>query len=270
MKPLLTLILFVAATFATTAQTYLFCYGDTITHDLPVYHSSLQWQQSNDGLTWTDIPGATYQPYKTVLTTTIYYRAKVTDGTCDPVYSQVQIATCTYVQTRLNCGETPKQIYDSGLPLDSLYGKTYLGGLIFYLNTITGTGFVSAASDQSTGAEWGCSGYTITGANGTAIGTGAQNTIDIEAGCTTVGTAADICANLTLNTYSDWFLPSEDELNAIYTNLYLKGFGGFSNVFYWSSSECDAYNSWGQYFLDGIQHDAIRDGDYYVRCVRSF
>lgn len=270
MKKLLILALWVTVVLTAPAQTYFFCTGDTITHDLPVYHGSLQWQQSNNGITWTDIPGATYQPYKTVFTMFKCYRAKVTDGTCDPVYSEVMYVTAYFVQQRLDAGETPKHIYDSGIPLDSLYGKTYHGGLIFYLNTTTGTGLVSAASDQSTDAEWGCYGTTITGADGTAIGTGAQNTIDIEAGCTTVGTAADVCANLTLNTYSDWFLPSKDELNAMYTNLKLKGFGGFSDTSYWSSSEYDAYGAWREYFLSGGQSSGSKSFSYYVRCVGSF
>jgi hypothetical protein len=76
-------------------------------------------------------------------------------------------------------------------------GDYYEGGIVFHLDG-NGGGLIAAPSDQSTGAEWGCYGTPISGADGTAIGTGNQNTTDIEAGCTTPGTAADLCANLTL------------------------------------------------------------------------
>ncbi|MBU0487073.1 MAG: DUF1566 domain-containing protein [Bacteroidetes bacterium] len=174
------------------------------------------------------------------------------------------------VQERLDTNETPISIFNSGLPLDSLYGKNYQGGLIFYLNTTTGNGMVSAPGDQSTGAEWGCDGTTISGADGTAIGSGNQNTIDIEAGCATAGIAARICSDYNDGTYSDWFLPSKDELNAMYTNLQLKGFGGFSTTIYWSSSEGGANGAWVQYFYNGSQNGNSKNNTYHVRCVRLF
>ena len=144
-------------------------------------------------------------------------------------------------------------------------GDNYQGGIVFYLDG-NGGGLIAAPTDQGQ-AEWGCYGTTISGADGTAIGTGAQNTIDIEAGCTTAGTAADICANLTLGGYSDWFLPSKDELNEMYQNK--STIGGFANNIYWSSTE---YNNgaWLQYFFNGIQNV---DGKFYpnaVRAIRAF
>jgi len=158
------------------------------------------------------------------------------------------------------------------LKLDgSLYiGKSYAGGIIFYVDNTGEHGYVCAENDQSTGAEWGCVGTDIPGANGTAVGTGVQNTIDIEAGCTTTGTAADICANLSLNSYSDWFLPSKDELNLMYTNLYLKGFGGFTSTRYWSSSEGDPWNSRLLDFSTGGNHVDQKDWTRYVRAARAF
>jgi len=128
----------------------------------------------------------------------------------------------------------------------------------------------AAPNDQSTGAEWGCFGILIWGAGGTTVGTGKQNTIDIETGCTTSGTAADICANLSLGGYNDWFLPSKDELNLMYENLKVFGVGGFADNLYWSSSEYNANYAWYQDFFNGYQAASLKYGTYRVRAVRAF
>ena len=132
----------------------------------------------------------------------------------------------------------------------------------------------------------GCNNSALAGADGTAIGTGAQNTIDIETGCTAVGTAADLCANLTLDGYTDWFLPSEDELNQMWTNLAdsdgdgsntgpsdpnnLGGFVSHAYSFYWSSTQYDNQYARRQGFRDGSRSYHHKSDPGYVRAVRAF
>jgi hypothetical protein len=157
-------------------------------------------------------------------------------------------------------------------------GDTYQGGIIFYLDG-NGGGLIAAPSNQSSGAsEWGCIGTSI--GTGTAIGSGFQNTAMIELGCATPNTAADVCANLTLGGYNDWFLPSRYELVEMHQNigqgnaLGLGNIGGFANNYYWSSSEAFGGSStaWIKYF--GITTSGVnswnKDELEYVRAIRVF
>lgn len=147
-------------------------------------------------------------------------------------------------------------------------GDSWGGGKVAYIDATLIHGFIDAGSDQAAAVVWGCQGTNLTGAQGTAIGTGSQNTIDIEAGCATVGTPADICANLVSGGYSDWYLPSNDELWQIYANRV--AIGGISYVNYWSSSEVDATNAYRIRFDSGTSTSILKNTTCAVRAIRSF
>ena len=69
---------------------------------------------------------------------------------------------------------------------------------------------------------------------------------------------------------SKWRLPTTDELNLMYENLYKKDIGGFDNEYYWSSSEVNSSNAWYQYFVNGYQNGSSKYDGSRVRGVRSF
>jgi hypothetical protein len=154
-------------------------------------------------------------------------------------------------------------------------GANYLGGSVAYFFQPGDPGYqagqfhglIAAASDQAL-APWGCMGVPIPGADGTALGTGNQNTIDIIATCTAAGIAARICSDLVTGGYSDWFLPSKDELAKLYLNKDL--IGGFASENYWSSTEYNYANSYYHMFSSGTQYYGGRDYNGHVRAVRTF
>ena len=159
------------------------------------------------------------------------------------------------------------------------------GGIVFYvdLNRPAGSRYFEAACvgwqndcDGTTAdplAEWGCIGTLISGAGGHAIGTGEQNTADIVTGCPTPGVAAHLANDLVLGGQTDWFLPSKDELNEMFTMLHssFTPLGGFlTDYFYLSSSEDDDASAFAQRFDDGVQDNRSKGTTYYVRPVRVF
>ena len=155
------------------------------------------------------------------------------------------------------------------------------GGRIFYENPNAakdGWRYLEAAPfDQSAGAKWGCFRREIAGARGTAIGTGRQNTLDMLAACAEPGTAAALCASLSMNGVSDWFLPSRDELIEMYRNLKATGAADFGdggrtdNFSYWASSQLTADMAAHIDFPDnGRPHFDDKDFPRRVRAVRAF
>jgi len=154
-------------------------------------------------------------------------------------------------------------------------GQFYQGGVIAYIDATGQHGLIAAPGDLSR-IQWEKD-YLVRGATGTAIGTGRINTTRIVQAVGKGKYAAKLCDDLVLNGYSDWFLPSKDELNILYQNKDL--IGGFSNAYYWSSSEfSSAYSSksdnaiyaWCQDFGNGKQTSYYKKTAYHIRAVRAF
>jgi hypothetical protein len=83
--------------------------------------------------------------------------------------------------------------------------------------------------------------------------------------------ATTYATDLDAHGHQDWRLPTKNELNVLFNNK--AAIGGFDATdsdagSYWSSSQEDDYNAWGQPFSDGDQithQKCIRSS---VRCVR--
>jgi hypothetical protein len=164
-------------------------------------------------------------------------------------------------------------------------GDAYGGGIVAYIDGTGVHGLIAAAADQtgagfSDGVQWALPAYQgadVPAAHGTAIGTGAADTAAIIAqnGAGTTY-AAGLARAYTGGGYSDWYLPSRDELNELYVNR--AAIGGFPTssagwYLYWSSSQhADfAHVVWSQQFDDGYQ--PITSKSYSagrVRAVRTF
>ena len=159
-------------------------------------------------------------------------------------------------------------------------GQSYQGGKIFWLDATRQHGLIAAISDQSTGIRWrgGTNTYTMAKANGIAAGKSNTDIIISNQGFGDGSTyAARICREYNGGNYGDWYLPSIYELNLMYENigpgnvLGLGNVGGFAYNYYWSSTEYDNYNAWGQAFYDGSWNDLLKGfTGGYVRAVRSF
>jgi hypothetical protein len=156
-----------------------------------------------------------------------------------------------------NCGSAGEmQVYNgtawtnvvggaAAVALQVTIGQSYGGGKVAYIlqsgdlgyDADVQHGLIAAAADETTELFWGCRGVGVPGARFSAIGTGNQNTIAIMAACSGPIIAARVCGDLVLNGYSDWYLPSREELDKLYLNR--TAIGGFINNIYFASTETD-------------------------------
>ena len=193
---------------------------------------------------------------------------------CSDILDDVP-ATIEISPAGASCTAPPTTTTTTTTSVTYTIGELALGGVIGYIlqpgdpgyDANVQHGLVATVNDISTSAEWGCIG-TLIGTTSNSIGTGNQNTIDIMADCSTAGIAARLCGDLVEGGYSDWYLPSKDELEKLYINQV--AIGNFAIDFYWSSSEFSDTTAYLQFFGNGIFFGTTKDIPYYVRAVRSF
>jgi len=155
-------------------------------------------------------------------------------------------------------------------------GDNYGGGKVAYIlqsgdpGYIVGEthGFIVSTLDQGIEIMWWNGTYISTGATATALGSGKSNTDLILTVQGNSGIyAAKLCKDYNGGGYSDWYLPSKDELHKIWIN---KAVLGISESDYWSSSEVSETNACYEYFHIGSQLDENKMSACKVRAIRNF
>ena len=148
------------------------------------------------------------------------------------------------------------------------------GGYIFYdKGSFTDEWRYLEAAHQSSELQypWGSVDVFV---SGTSVnrGFGSANTVLILlANGTGFEFAARYCDGLDLGGCTDWFLPSRLELFTMYENLHSKGWGNFSNSWYWSSSQFDKSSAYQVDFgNDGNAVGYSKSDSTNVRAVRRF
>jgi hypothetical protein len=117
-------------------------------------------------------------------------------------------------------------------------GQDYQGGKIFYIDGTGLHGLIAPTSDQQ---------------------------IPITSGVS-FATAESLCSSYNGGGYSDWRLPSKDELNSLYLNK--TTIGGFRSNYYFSSTVPAPGYWWVQNFSNGSQGTGF--STYFVRAIRAF
>ena len=85
-------------------------------------------------------------------------------------------------------------------------------------------------------------------------------------------TAIRKCKELNIGGYTNWRLPTDEELGLMYKNLKVEDLGGFQDEWYWSSSLYRNYANlmWYHSFYNGIRFGDTKSNSNRVRAIRAF
>lgn len=226
------------------------------------------------GFCWSTSANPTIADFKSSTTnpSTGLFSANLTDLTLATTYYVRAYAT-TSLGTTYN---DPVQFSTSSV---LSVGEKYYGGTIAYILTASDPGYISGETHGLVVANSDANIINIPWSTALSsslntsneIGTGRSNTALISAYTgANISYAAYLCSSQTIGGYSDWYLPSKDELYKIYLNK--AQLPGFRNSRYWTSTQNSASltTAWYQDFNVGVQASLSVSIRCYVRPVRSF
>ena len=160
---------------------------------------------------------------------------------------------------------------DASIPFE--IGQHYKEGIIFYLDETGLHGLMTSPFDESPppgsgGFVWAIPDYqniAVPGGTLPNIGSGYDNTNKIS-NQNGPGMYAAERARMAGGGY--WSLPSRDELDLLYFQRNV--IGGFTDGFYWGSTEYNLNMAFGQNFMGGSPEPRLKSAEGNVRAVRTF
>lgn len=191
-------------------------------------------------------------------------------------YPLLKITTFLFISTLLCVGCTSMTPVES-VTIYKIGDTGPANGIIFFDKGDYSDGYrylEVAPVETERSLQWGAF-NTPSGASSASLGDGKSNTTTIIASHRSVDEreyAAKYCENLEINGFSDWYLPSKVELDLLYWQISGLGIGDFQGIGfgYWSSTEYDETQAWGQGFHEGIQGRIEKTEQFLVRAIRSF
>jgi hypothetical protein len=146
------------------------------------------------------------------------------------------------------------------------------GGKVFYVaatpfacGTSTSTcTYLEVSPSAGSAITWCDSTNTLISGIATAIGTGAKNTAAMKTGCTSG--AAYTATATSSGGQTDWYLPSQDELQALADSSVTFP----ATTYFWGSSQMDKKNAYGFNYDEREVASSLKSQLMPVRAVRAF
>ncbi len=159
-------------------------------------------------------------------------------------------------------------------PMD--IGFLYAGGIVFDFDSSYAHGLVAAEMDQGSAIPWAPGNLFATSVS-TTSNNGVSNTNNIISTYGNAGTyAAKLCRDYRGGNYTNWYLPSGEEMNTLkLRENSIPNFPAsqpFTSFYYWSSTQYNNANAWAYDFSPSYYNVNLRQKNMLlaVRAIRKF